>query len=61
MTNKPPQLPPLLSPDVAALYRHINGTMLVDYTNFVSQAQANIVLQTWPSLLPSTPEAPKKA
>lgn len=55
------QRPPLLSPDVAELYRHINGTMLVDYTNFVSQAQAKAVLQTWPSLLPPTAETPEKA
>lgn len=61
MTDKPARHPPLLSPDVAELYRHIDGTMLVEYTNFVSQAQAKIVLQTWPSLLPQLPETPKKA
>jgi hypothetical protein len=51
----------LLPTDVAELYRHINGKMLIDYTNFGSQAQAEVVLQTWPSLLPRIPETPKKA
>lgn len=60
MTESPPRRPPL-SPDVAELYRHINGTMLVDYTNFVSQSQAKNTLLTWPALLPQTPDTPEKA